>query len=71
MLFTGVSIISEKGIVPSVPGRRHSYHRHAALSEISDRIVGKNITTRYLISHTIFLPMWGLQILLFGLLYMR
>ena len=44
----------------------HSY-RHSALSEISNRIVEKNITAYYLISCAIFLPMRGLQILLCGL----
>ena len=42
---------------------------HTALSEISIGNKGceKNTTTHHLISRTIFLPMWGLQILLFGL----
>ena len=43
----------------------HSYH-HTALSEVLNRIVGKHITTHYLIVCTIFLLMWDLQILLFG-----
>ena len=46
--------------------RMHSY-RHAALSEISRSRIGLwgNIT-HSLISHTIFLLVWGLKILLFG-----
>ena len=44
-----------------VPDRTHSC-RPTALSEISNRIVGKNITMPRLISRTIFLPLWGLQI---------
>ena len=44
----------------------HSCH-HTALSEISNRIVGVHITTNYQLFCTILLPMWGLQILLFGL----
>ena len=44
----------------------HSY-RHTALSEILNRIAGKNITKHYLVSHTIFFPMCGLRILLFSL----
>ena len=41
-----------------IPHRMYSY-RHTTLSEISNRIMG--------ISCTIFLPMWGLQIVLFSL----
>ena len=47
------------------PNRTHTY-RHTALFEISNRTVG-NITMHHLISCTIFLLMWDLQILLFGL----
>ena len=45
--------------------RTHSFH-HTALSEISHGIVGKNITTNYWITRTIFLPTRGLQIFLSG-----
>ena len=41
------------------PQQRHSY-RHTALSEIFNRIVGKNISTHHLISHTIFSSNVGL-----------
>ena len=57
--------ICTKALTDIVLNRTHSCC-HTALSTISNRIVG-NITTHHLILYTIFLPMWGLQILLFGL----
>ena len=46
--------------------RTHSW-RHTGLSDISNSIVGGEIITHCQLVRTIFLPMWGLQIMLFGL----
>ena len=48
--YIGNTVVLSKYIVPS---RMHSY-RNTALSEISNRIVGKNITSHRLISRYIF-----------------
>ena len=60
-MYWGNILRHSSSIVPDVVS-----YCHTALFEILSRIVGK-ITTHYLLSRNIFLPVWGLQILRCGL----